>query len=660
MTASLGAQPPSSTATMDPETSRILSGAVGGVAGGFLTGGPVGAAIGAGVGGGTAALAQGHPEEAPAAALTQAGYESVGQLLAWPLQAVGRRLIASKVATNAAKYLEDTRVALNAKLDGVLASAKAAQRGTSEGVARARAAAGEAARTARAGVGDAQALADQRTAAATAAWPPPNPASYGPAGTGAADVIQGQGKHSLDQLGQHVERAAASGPDVNLTPVKARLEAMGATMRPSTAPGELPANVQAYLGANTTDAENATLVAKLKAAGVVGLDETHPLPGVLRQIQEAPDQVSFADAHKYKRMLDDATNWDSPAKKQVQQITKGIRGDLRGAMAGHAPYEAATKAYQDAIPLFRKGYAPTLVKSAIDNPTAIVKTIKPNEPLRLQMLHDVLTGAGPLDPTITADVEKVGGAAADPPTGGGHGAEGQQAWDAVRASIVHERLIKPGIEHFDASWAKFHPDSQKLLTSDPAGAQVIHNLQQMSEAYKASGLFEPGVEAAKGRAAAASTTAARTTEQGQIAMRVKARDTGAAQAQATLGKQPTPEEIAFQHSSLAHTPPPAQVASDILHAGAMHGMNVFRARSLGRLLLAGPKGADLIEWSSRSGPRTQAFIRAVTGSAPGMALANIARTAGIAMEEEPPMAPGHTPAATPPPAVVQAATPPPR
>ena len=689
MTASFGAQPPSSNQTLSPETERILSGALGGVAGGFITGGPVGAAIGAGVGGGIAAVAQGHPEEAPATALTQAGYESVGQLAAWPIQFIGRRVIASTVATNAAKYLEDIRGALNSKLDGILANAKAAQRGTSEGVARANAAAGEATRTAKSSVADAQALADQRAAEVAAQWPgstpsprpgappgepplapahdaatpPPGPEAYGPTGVAAANVIQGQGQHSLDLLGQQVKKAAASGPPVNIGPVKEALERMGASTRTSVeqeAAAGGPANLNPHGGGGFSPDQTVKILQQLKDAGIE-VAPSHPLPGALGRIQAHPDVVSFADAHILKKGLDDAVgNFEGVAKGQVKQITKGIRGQLRTAMTGHAPYDAATAAYQEAIPLIRKGYAPQIVKAVTDNPTAIARTIKPNEPLRLQMLHDVLTGAGPLDPSVRADLAAGAPAATTPPVGGGHGAPGQEAWNAVRASVVYERLIKPGIEKFDASWARFHPDSQRLLAGDNDGALVIANLKQMSEAYKASGLWEPGVDAAKGRAADASATAARTSEQGQIAMRGKARDTGAVQAQVSAARKPTAEETAFQNSSLAATPPPAQTASDILHVGAMHGMNVFRARALGRLLLSGPKGADLIEWSSRSSLRTQAFVRAVTGQAPAMALANMARTAGITVEDEPPMAVSH-PMATPPPAATQAmSSPPPR
>jgi hypothetical protein len=740
MTASMGAQPPPSGAVMDPETERILGGAGGGALGGFLTGGPVGAAIGAGIGGATVATAQGHPEEAPAAGLTQAGYEAGAQLAMWPLQAVGRRLIASTVAKNAAKYLEDTRVALNGKLDGILASAKAAQRAVAEGVAGAKATAGATARDAqarvvtaqnaaradsataqrgvttaadaarasvagaRAGVGDAEQLAAQRMADEADQWlkggrhaatPPPGPEGYGPAGTAAANVIQGQGQHSLDQLGQLVTKASKTGPPVNIGPVKDAITRMGSRLQTSTEK-EAAVHAAADAGGHSPEA-TAALIQAMKDQGVE-IEPGHAFLGAVGRIQAHPDVVPFADAHILKRALDDSiSSFEGPAKKQVGQITKGVRGQLRTAMEGHAPYDAATAAYQDAVPLVRKGYAAKITRAVVDDPTAIARTIKPNEPLRLQMLHDVLTGAGPLDPSVRADVEAGAAAATTPPTGAGHGAEGQQAWDAVRAAVVYERLIKPGIANFDTALAKFHPDSLKLLSEGPGGA-ILDNLKQMSEAYKASPLYEPGIEAAKGRATAAVTqgaasvrmargaardvaaqgaasveaarvparaaaaSAAATSQQGSVTMREAASHTGDIREQVRLGKQSTAEETAFQNSSLAATPPPGQTASDILHAGAMHGMNVFRARAIGRLLLQGPKGADLIEWSSRSSLRTQAFVRAVTSPAPGMALANIARTAGITLEDEPPMAVSHPqqPVATPPPGPVAAATPPPR
>jgi hypothetical protein len=348
---------------------------------------------------------------------------------------------------------------------------------------------------------------------------------------------------------------------------------------------------------------------KLKASGVMGLDETHPLPGVLKEIQDAPDVITFADAHKYKRMLDDAVNWDSPAKKQLQGMTKGIRNTLREAMGVHAPYNEATGAYHAAEPLFSKGYAKQVVRSAADNPEAIAKLIRPDEPTKLQMLYDVLHHH-----------------AAE----GGGGAEGREAWNGVRSALTWKRLIQPGIAKFDQSLAKFHPDSLQLAYGDAEGRRVLDNLKQISEAFKstqASG--ETAVEGAKGAVTAAKATANRTAEAGRTAWAARRTEQGQVQSQVRDLRRPTATESAFQSSSLANTAPPGQVVGEVLHAGALHGANVFRTRAIAQLLTIGPKINDLVQWAAYSGKGTQMLVRAITGPEPGMALASVYRTAGI-------------------------------
>lgn len=474
-------------------------------------------------------------------------------------------------------------------------------------------------------------------AAPTPTPPPPSypgPEAYAGAGQAAAATIQGPAKHSLDLLGQAVEDAAKTGPDVDFAPIKAKLEAMAEKSRPSTM-GGTPTPGQEYAQAAAKGAPGAAsrIAAAFKDAGIA-MEDTHPLPGVLRQIQEAPDTVSFEDAHKYKRLLDDATNWNSPAKGQLKQITKGIRGDLRDALSAHEPYNQATAAYQQAVPLFTKGYARRITRNAVDNPEAIAKLIKPDEPTKLRMLHDVLVHHA---------------------TQGGGAEEGQAAWNGVRSALVYKNLIEPGIEKFDASLAKFHPDTLALLTHDSDGQQVIGNLQQISRAFQqARAGGEAGVAAAKEGVTQASEQAARTAEQGRVAVTTKQREAGAVREQVKTAKKPTATEQAFQASSLAQTPPPAQEATEFLHATAMHGMNVFRARSISRLVLGGPKINDLVQWAAYSPYRTQVLVRAVTGPAPGMMIADLMRMAGIANAQkgEPKMAVGHQqgqPAATPPP-----------
>lgn len=583
--------------------------------------------VGAALGGGATAAAQGT--SIPGGAAEQAGMEVGGKVIAWPINAVMRRVVAPGVAKTAASALETSRGEVNRGLDEVLQRAEGAVRQTREGVAGANARAGERVRGAKAGVREAGAQLEASTAKAAGQWPkageppmavshgpqaPPGPEAYAATGRKVASVIQGPAKHSLDRLGQNVEASAAGGPAIDFAPIKQTLEAMAANARPSTMAGEGPPAVAGLFGKGSSAAEQSAFVEKLKAAGVAGLDESHPLPGVLSAIQNAPDTISFADAHKYKRMLDDAVNWDSPAKKQLQGMTKGIRGALRSAMGGHEPYNQATEAYRSAAPLFTKGYAKQVVRSAVDNPEGIAKLVKPDEPTKLQMLYDVLH---------------------EHAAAGGGASEGGAAWDGVRSAVTWKRLIQPGIEKFDESLGKFHPESQALLYGDPDGQAVLDHLGQISAAFKqAQQAGEAGVAGAKAEATAATEAAGRTKDRGAAA--VAQRQSAAAQTKAQvqpLRQQAKGPEEAFKASSLANVPPPGQVVSDVLHATATHGMGIFKARAIGRMLM-GPAGKDLVQYAAYSGPKTQMLVKAITGPAPGMAVADLMRSWGIAGAQE--------------------------
>lgn len=638
--------------------------------------------------------------------------------IAWPVRAAGRRLVASSVGTAADAALKAKRAAIMDPLNTALSQAEAAVRGTKAGTLRAAHQAKEAARTAQEAVGTTTATTEAATTQAAAKWPggqaptatappaavgaagepvdlagrslggyagperrtaaqpppsgverrtaagqvnagfgatqfrkatgggaatppPPHPGpeAYAGAGQAAAEVIQGPAQHSLDQLGRAVEESAKTGPEVDFRPIKAKLEAMAEKARPSTLGGE-PTPGQEYVQAATAGKPQAAdrIAAAFKDAGVA-MEDTHPLPGVLRQIQEAPDTVSFEDAHRYKRLLDDATNWNSPAKGQLKQITKGIRGALRGALSTHAPYNEATAAYQQAAPLFSRGYAQKITKSVVDNPEAVAKIVKPDEPTKLQMLHDVLT-------THAA--------------AGGGAAEGQAAWNGVRSALVWKNLIEPGIEKFDQSLAKFHPDSLALLTQDADGAAVIGNLKQISSAYQQTlAQSEQAVAAAKATAQRASATAARTSEQGTAARAATGTTRDIAAQQVKAGKVPTPEEKAFKATGLATAAPPSELAASAATMlgttlvaehfggplGAFGGASltwVMRHQAIVRLLKS-PAMKDLVQWSSYSSPRTKALVETLSSQVPERGVGQLLRAAGLTANVT------GQPAATPPP-----------
>ena len=112
--------------------------------------------------------------------------------------------------------------------------------------------------------------------------------------------------------------------------------------------------------------------------------------GVIRQILNAPGEVPFRAAHQLKRALDEGVNWESPAKKQVQQITKGLRSSLRDEMRGFRPYDQATHAYESILPLYREGLGAEVRQAAIDNPESLVRLIKRTEPTKAAMFRDLL------------------------------------------------------------------------------------------------------------------------------------------------------------------------------------------------------------------------------------------------------------------------------
>lgn len=505
---------------------------------------------GAGVGGAAGHVAAGGKlSEAPAAGAEQAGYEALGQgvgkIINWPLRA----LATSRVGKAATAGISDALTGAAAKWDALKSSLS----------------------------GVSPADVGRMTDAAT----------------------QGPGRRSLSLIGQRVEEAAKTGPPVDFTPVKAAAAKMTASTQPAAAAGSglvgadgRPLAAMTGKGGYTLDPAVQAKIAARNPGVLESLpiEEGHPLNGVLKQIQEAPDQVSFEDAHKYKRALDDATNWESPAKKQVQQVTKGVRGSVRSAMAavGHQPYEQATAAYQTAAPLFNKGYVKALAQHAADNPESLIKGMSGDKPTSLQMLFDVLD-------THAAE--------------GGGAQMGQQAKAGIQSAWTYKNLIKPGIENFPKQAAKMDPAFQATMFGDPQGQQVFKNLADISGAYQ----------------------------------------------------QALTDEAGFKASTLSKPPPKAaQVASDVAHVTLMPH-SVFSLRSLGRLATgegSSAKMADLVEWASRSPASTKALVTALQHNMPGMAVANLARSAGIAMGPEPDRAA----ATTPPPDQQQqqlAATPPP-
>lgn len=633
-------------------------------------------------------------------------YEAGGHAALWPVKAVGKRIIAGRVGRYASEGLSAAKTATLSSLQSALDSAQSLLRTTKAGATQANAAAAtgtrqlvsQAAGEARKGVaeavgaGEAQMLsakdltaqgvqqaetrAAEGTATARAPYdqlvgaPPPSAARAGRQTNRA--IQEGGPARARNLAGQAVEQAAETGPEVDLRPVKAELEAMAERMRPSTVgeSGGLPMVAGQNVGQEMTAPERANLRAKLAEAGV-SLEESHPLPGVLRQIQDAPDTISFADAHKYKRLLDDAINWQSPAKKQLQGITKGIRIELRDTMTGHAPYDKATAHYAKIAPLYTQGVAPRLRKLATEEPEAVVRLISPKQPTRAQMLVDLLT-------TQAAE--------------GGDAEGGRRALEAVQAAWVDQKILRGGIEKLGQRIDALPPEFASAFLGDEKAKAVLSNLKTIHLAYQtALQTGEQGVEAAKGAGKVwvehmGNVGAQRVTEareagrQGMEAARgvragalAQTRAQGAQrveqaaqavpparQALRTAARDAKGQETALAASSLG----PSLQRGGLEHAGA----DVLRAVLLapkgsiwGTLsiarLLHGPTARDLIRWAAYSPTGTRAFVKAITSPVPAEALADLARSSGVLGDAtnqvtgKPPVQPkGATPIGSPPPA----------
>jgi hypothetical protein len=479
---------------------------------------------GAATGGGIAGGVEGAEE--------QGAIEAGGRLVAWPIKAFGRRLIGSRVGTFASEKLEGLLQSASDKWDAMKPTVSPQQ-----------------------------------------------------AGRQLETVRMGTAKNSLDQIGQSVEDAAKTGPPVDWTPVKDSVSQMAEQMRPAASHDAAPPSGVGYLknaatarvsrSGRSSEEEYNLLLKKL---GVTTADQ-HPLPGVLGEIQSAPDQVSFEDAHKYKRMLDDAITWDKTAKTQLQGITKATRQDIRTSMSGHQPYDDATAAYRAAAPLFNKGIVAQAHKGALENPEAIVKLIKSSEPTKLQMLRDMLFEHGG-ESTGTAVPRGT-------PTPGM--VDSAPAWDGIRSAWTYKNLIQGGVEKFPAKLAKADPEFVKIMYGDPAGQAVLSHLKSISGAY-----------------------------------------------QEALTNQ---EKLGA--SSLVKGSSPQQTLTNLTHV-AIAPHSPFTPARLADLALRGPKVNDLIQWGAYSPAGTKALVRAFTSPRAGTALADLYRGIfGADENESPPMAVSH-------------------
>lgn len=557
-----------------PEGRRNLAGAAGAMGAAYLTGGMstvpgiaaatlrIGAPIvGAMAGGATEEAGEQAVGNAPPslsrignAAVEQGTSEVIGSAFLWPFKAVGRRLVAPGVGAT-------VRDSINATVDTARDSISTLQKTIDTAVA------GAELKT-QAGV----AKAGQQLAQVPGGPPPAT------VGRQVNKVIQGPAKSVLEQTGDQVEAAAQSGPMVSLKGVRDKIAKVSAQMRRPGTGGPPPET--AYL-----TEQHRALMSPADLALLKQVEDTHPIKGILGELDTLGDEIPFAEAHRIKRLLDETVNWDSPAKKIVQQATKGVRQELRAAMAGHGPYDQATAAYQNLVPLFRKGLAPALKKQIVENPELIVNRITPNRPTQVQIVKDLLL-----------DTAKQGGG----------GPEGQAAWNALRSEWTFRNVVKGDVTKLGARLDKLPEDFRQVFYDDQAGQQVLGNLQQIAKAY------EDAVQT------------------GKIAVDSIKRS-GAAQieGQETIIAGAKKEAREFAGSSIGKLHRFENVATDAIRAAILTPTSAFQNVALLRLVVHGPKVPELIRYAAYSKGGTQALVKVLTSPAPGMALADLMRMPGL-------------------------------
>jgi len=585
-------------------------------------------------------------------------YELVGgQLLPYAAKAIGRRMIASSVGKAAAEHLATARTSVITRFQNAVdaASATAGQIKTLAGqtVRNVRQSAAQSIKGARTageqGVKSAEAQAEAATTAAAAPYSAmvAQPPSAATAGRAAQATISGPATTARDLVGQQVEAAAQSGPRVDITALKAEaqtiLERIAKPQRtfphgmpeaielpPGFPSAEMIPQLEAQAAGAGADAAQArsilaareSMLADLTAAQDAAHTETlkHPALGVIQRILNADDTVPFHDLHLWKSELQNSLqgSYDKAVNKQVTSITQKLAGGMREALAVHQPYNEATAAYAEIVPLYTKEYAAKLRRAASTDPESLIRMITPQKPTAARMLRDLLV---------------------EQSAQGGKPGQGQAAWDLVRSAWTHKNVLKGGIENLDANLAKLPKEFSDIFYGDAKGQQVVQNLRQIASAYKAAkGAGEAGVEAAKAsgksgveRAAAAGRSQVEAATQGREAVRLQAaQDVRTARRDLQVARRPTLEETRFQESSIAgRQPTPGELAAHGVRAVVLGPTQIWGGLSWIKLL-SGPKERDLIEWAAYSPANTQRLVRLMTGPSPtGLALADLFRASGI-------------------------------
>ena len=480
---------------------------------------PAAAATGAGIAGGLENAVEncltGTDESNLKAAGVQAGQQVLGEVGSRVLWAIPRRVAATNISREAA-----------AKIAGMTEQAKAA-------------------------LGSAM----DRTSRLLL------PVTRGQAGEAAAGVFSGPAKTTLNQLGEAVGKAAESGPALPTKPLLDEANALAASYTP---------NVQGMpsmtVGGQQLPATVAAAIAARNPGILASLPPEQTLPGTIGYVQgllkESGDTIPYVEVHKMKRLLDDVVNWDKPAKKQIEQVTKGLRQTIRDSLGVHQPYNEANAAYAETVKLFNRGYGPKIRKAALDEPGQFISQISKNDPNRARMLKELLVDTAAQQGPQAA-------------------AEGQTAWNAVRAAWTKRNLINGDPTKLAERMSTLDPEFvTEFYHADPSGRAVYDNLQQIAQAYS------------------------------QAMAEGKLKE----QAFKTSRIYPNKAADAFEHAG-----------ADVLRSLALGPYSVWGAQSILRLL-HGPPSRELIEWAAfNNNGATPLLVKVLTSDQPAQALANLSR-----------------------------------
>lgn len=572
----------------------------------------------------------------------QAGYSLGGTALLWPAKRIVRGMLASTVGANAEAALSAMKTSVRDQAASALRTVRADLRASVDALTAAGRQAQDAVRTAgQQGVTAASVKAAGKVADAEARGAAAELAitrqvndlfSQGPSNSATSqamrDVLEGPAKRALDAAGQQVDAAAMEASKrykIKIEPIQQSLNRMLSEHRPPSlypattkqAPGFVPPSIAARPAnvAASTAKISPQEYQRLIGGVAQALPPDHPLPDVLRRIsQYQGGPIPFHEAHQLKRLLDESVNWDKTASKHVEQITKGLRTQLRAALSIDKAYNDATGTFEQLVPLYRRGVGKNLARYVVEDPdtaATMLKASKPSSAARLKQLLVMQSAAG------------------------GDVAAGTKAWDAVRATWVHNNILAKGADNLGETLAALESKSPEFLATlfdDPQGKQVFSNLKQIADALaQAKAGTAATVDMAKTEGKQAVDTAR------QVA-RAQYRQTARQTEDALRAARGTAQadQDAIRQSVASRTGALTDAQARLKQSSLLRQTNVDRAMDVGRVgaaayagahyhpaaavfgvpsllrIIRGDQGKDLLEWVAYSPVRTRMFVHAVT------------------------------------------------